>query len=97
MNKGKKNPRVTIIGVPTNSSGKTDGVAKGPSALRRAGLIDALASHCEVRDYGDVLFSQPIPQRSTDSGIIAERSLISMIYAVKQLNGMDCIIALRTY
>jgi arginase len=84
MNKRKKNPKVTIIGVPTNSSGKIDGVARGPSALRRAGLIDALASHCDVHDYGDVLFSQPILQRSTESGIIAERSLISMIYAVRR-------------
>jgi arginase len=38
-----KDPMVTIIGVPTNSSGKIDGVARGPSALRQAGLIDVLA------------------------------------------------------
>jgi arginase len=74
---------VTIIGVPTNSSGKIDGVARGPSALRQAGLIDVLANYCDVHDYGDVLFSQPIPEKSADSGVFAERSLVSMIYAVR--------------
>ena len=83
MSNRKKDPMVTIIGVPTNSSGKIDGVARGPSALRRAGLIDVLANYCDVHDYGDVLFSQPIPEKSADSGIIAERSLVSMIYAVR--------------
>ena len=83
MSKRKKDPVITIIGVPTNSSGKLDGVARGPSALCRAGLIDVLASFCDVHDYGDVLFSQPIPEKSADSGIIAERSLVSMIYAVR--------------
>jgi arginase family enzyme len=60
MSKKKKDPMVTIIGVPTNSSGKIDGVARAPSALRRAGLIDVLSDYCDVHDYGDVLFSQPI-------------------------------------
>ena len=83
MSKRKKDPMVTIIGVPTNSSGKIDGVARGPSALRRAGLIDVLSSYCDVHDYGDVLFSQPTPEKSADSGIIADRSLVSMIYAVR--------------
>ena len=36
-----------------------------------------------MHDYGDVLFSQPIPEKSADSGVIAERSLVSMIYAVR--------------
>ncbi|MFZ0897029.1 MAG: hypothetical protein WAZ77_21215 [Candidatus Nitrosopolaris sp.] len=52
MSKRKKDPMVTIIGVPTNSSGKIDGVARGPSALRKAGLIDVLSSYCvSPRDH----------------------------------------------
>jgi len=76
---------ITIIGVPTSSSGMMEGVARGPSVLRRAGLIDVLATYCDVQDYGDVLFSQPIPEKSADSGVIAERSLVSMIYAVNNV------------
>ena len=81
--KEKTDPKVTIIGVPTNSSGNIDGVARGPSALRQAGLIEELANYFDVHDYGDVLFSQPVPEKGVCSGIIAERSLISMIYAVR--------------
>ncbi len=32
MTRRKTDPKVTIIGVPTNSSGNLDGVARGPSA-----------------------------------------------------------------
>ena len=82
MPRRKTDPKVTIIGVPTNSSGCIDGVARGPSALRQAGLVEELSNYFDVHDYGDVLFSQPVPEKSTSSGIIAERSLASMIYAV---------------
>jgi arginase len=83
MARRKTDPKVTIIGVPTNSSGNIDGVARGPSALRQAGLIEELSNYFDVHDYGDVLFSQPVPEKSACSGIIAERSLVSMIYAVR--------------
>jgi len=83
MARRKTDPKVTIIGVPTNSSGNIDGVARGPSALRQARLIEELANYLDVHDYGDVLFSQPVPEKSAYSGIIAERSLVSMIYAVR--------------
>ena len=75
-------PRIGIIGVPTNSAGTTDGVARAPQALREAGLINALARHCDVKDYGDVSFVAPSPERGS-SGIIAESSLVSMIHAVQ--------------
>jgi arginase len=84
MARSKADPKVTIIGVPTNSSGNIDGVARGPSALRQAGLVEELANYFDVHDYGDVLFSQPVPEKSACSGIIAERSLVSMIYAVRK-------------
>lgn len=73
-----------VIGVPTNSSGRTDGVARAPQALRRAGLIDALQRVYNVRDYGDVAMVAPTPERSWISGIIAEESLISMTQGVQQ-------------
>ena len=74
-------PRIGVIGVPTNSAGTTDGVARAPQTLRMAGLIDALARHWNVKDYGDVSFVAPSSERGC-SGIIAESSLISMIHTV---------------
>lgn len=83
MARRKTDPKITIIGVPTNSSGKIDGVARGPSVLRQAGLVEELDNYFDVHDYGDVFFSQPVPERSACSGIIAERSLVSIIFAVR--------------
>jgi arginase len=83
MARRKSDPKVTIIGVPTNSAGNIDGVARGPAALRQAGLVKELANYFDVHDYGDVLFSHPVSEKSACSGIIAERSLVSMIYAVR--------------
>lgn len=74
---------VSLIGVPTNSAGKRDGVAKAPAVLRRAGLLDALRRACDVRDEGDVSFPKPIEERDPESGIIAYRSLASMVRNVR--------------
>jgi arginase len=76
-----------IIGVPTNSSGTTEGVARAPQALRRAGLIDTLQHVSDVKDYGDVAVLAPTSERSQASGIIAEESLLSMTQDVQQAVG----------
>ncbi|RJQ29428.1 arginase family protein [Candidatus Parcubacteria bacterium] len=73
--------KIRLIGVPTNSTGKKDGVARAPQALRREGLVDALARHCDVYDVGDVEFLEPEPKRQ--NGIIAYDSLVSMVYSVR--------------
>jgi arginase len=89
----RENPKLTIIGVPTNSSGKSDGVAKAPSAVRRAGLIQALSHYCEIYDEGDVTFAIPTTDRDPDSGIIGYDIFISMVRAVyKSVNN-----ALKNY
>jgi arginase len=77
-----------VIGVPTNSSGRTDGVARAPQALRAAGLIDDFQRVYDVKDYGDVVITAPTPERSPTSGIIAEESLISMTQGVQQAVGL---------
>jgi arginase len=76
--------RLGVIGVPTNSSGRTDGVARAPEALRAAELIDALQRAYDVKDYGDVSMLPPVPERSLNSGIIAEDALLAMIQSVQQ-------------
>jgi arginase len=78
----QENPKLSVIGVPTNSSGKSDGVAKAPNAVRRAGLIQVLGHYCEIYDEGDVTFTLPITDRDPDSGIIGYETFISMVQAV---------------
>jgi arginase family enzyme len=53
--------QLAVIGVPTNSSGIADGVARGPAALRARGLVSALAANVAVADLGDVAVG-PWPQ-----------------------------------
>jgi arginase len=73
--------KIRLIGVPTNSAGRKDGVARAPQALRRAGLVDALTQYCDVYDAGDVEFLEPESKRQ--NGIIGYDSLVSMVYSVR--------------
>ncbi|MGH7909767.1 MAG: arginase family protein, partial [Thermodesulfobacteriota bacterium] len=76
---------LSLIGVPTNSAGKVNGVAGAPRALRRAGLLKALSKSNQVHDAGDVSFQRPATtKRDVRSGIIAIRSLASMILSVRE-------------
>jgi arginase len=68
---------VRVIGVPFNSSGHGEGVARAPAALRRAGLIARLGA----ADGGDVAFAPLRPERSGRSGLLAEDALVSMVAA----------------
>lgn len=75
--------QIGLIGVPSNSSGLDNGVARAPKVLREAGLVAALRKHVDVIDFGDVEFLQPISERDSDSGIIATKSFASMLEAVR--------------
>ena len=76
--------QLTVVGVPFNSSGLTDGVARAPAALRRAGLVAGLAARLEAGDAGDVGFDPPTPERSPASGLLAERALVSMVAGTRR-------------
>jgi arginase len=76
--------RVQVVGVPFNSSGRDDGVARAPAALRRAGLVARLAGRAGVDDTGDVGFEPPRPERSTRSGLLSERALVSMVQRTRE-------------
>jgi arginase len=65
---------VTILGVPTNSSGKPGGVANAPAALRRAGLT----GHSTAVDAGDVTVDPPVGIRG-DDGVIDGAILASTL------------------
>ena len=74
---------IGLLGVPTNSSGKTDGVARGPMALREAGLVEAVGRHAEVRDHGDVTLPDPSPARDVDSHVIDPDGLGALVARVR--------------
>lgn len=74
---------LSLIGVPTNSAGRKDGVAGAPSALRTAGLAQALGRSFTVRDEGDVRFAEPTAVRDPESGVIAPGTLASMALGVR--------------
>uniref|UniRef100_A0A8I3N3J6 Arginase-1 n=1 Tax=Canis lupus familiaris TaxID=9615 RepID=A0A8I3N3J6_CANLF len=48
---------IGIIGAPFSKGQPRGGVEKGPTALRKAGLLEKLKEQdCDVKDYGDVPF-----------------------------------------
>jgi arginase len=69
---------VELIGVPTNSSGTVDGVARAPAVLRQRGLSAALAGRPGFTDAGDLALPAPQSRRGP-SGLLAEDALITMI------------------
>ena len=77
---------VVLIGVPTNSSGTADGVARAPAVLRERGLAAALAGRPGFTDAGDLALAAPRPRRGP-SGLLAEDALIVMIGQVREAVG----------
>jgi len=77
---------VVLIGVPTNSSGTADGVARAPGVLRERGLAAALAGRPGLTDAGDLALAGPRPRRGP-SGLLAEDALIVMIGQVREAVG----------
>jgi arginase len=77
---------LALIGVPVNSSGTLDGVARSPAVLRQRGLATALARHPGFTDAGDLVLPVPVPVRGP-SGLLAEDALVAMIGHVAQAVG----------
>jgi arginase len=77
---------VVLIGVPTNSSGTADGVARAPGVLRERGLAAALAGRPGFTDVGDLALAAPRARRGP-SGLLAEDALIVMIGQVREAVG----------
>ena len=76
--------RFGLIGVPTNAFGRADGVARAPSVLRDAGLVEALSPGT---DYGDVPLLPPRPHRDAATGIIDPAGLAAMVTGVRSAVG----------
>ena len=78
---------VGLLGVPTNSAGTNDGVARAPAALREAGLVEALERSSSVVDYGDVSLPDPSPVRDPEIGVIDPDGLRTMVASVRERVG----------
>lgn len=74
---------IGLLGVPTNSAGMIDGVARGPLVLREEDLIDVLRRHAEVYDYGDVSLPDPTPARDAASHVIDPGGLGVLVARVR--------------
>lgn len=74
---------IAVLGVPTNSAGTTDGVARAPSALRDEGLVEALSAQGPVVDAGDAPLASPSPERDPSSQVIDPDGLKAMVATVR--------------
>jgi arginase len=74
---------IGLLGVPTNSAGTIDGVARGPAVLREVGLVDALHRSVTVRDYGDVALPYPSPTRASVSHVIDPDGFDALVARVR--------------
>ena len=74
---------IGLLGVPSNSAGTMDGVARAPQALREADLVDVLRRHAEVHDYGDVTLPDPSPARDARSHVIDPDGLGALVAGVR--------------
>jgi arginase len=75
---------IGLLGVPTNSSGRIDGVARSPKALREEGLVDAIRQHAVVHDYGDVALPIPSPERDAETHVIDPHGLDVLVARVQE-------------
>jgi len=74
---------IGLLGVPSNSAGTTDGVARAPAALREAGLVEALRAHREVHDYGDLTLPDPSPERDDVTLLIDPGGLVTLVAHIR--------------
>jgi arginase len=74
---------IGLLGVPTNSAGTVDGVARGPLVLREERLVDVLRRHAEVHDYGDVTLPNPSSTRDSRSHVIDPDGLGVLVARVR--------------
>jgi arginase len=70
---------IGVLGVPANSAGTTEGVAWAPTALRHAGLVEALHGVAPTVDYGDLDLPAPTPERDPTTRVIDPAGLRALV------------------
>jgi arginase len=73
---------IGVIGVPANSAGTTDGVARAPKALRDAGLVETLQGVIPAVDYGDLDLPAPSSERDPRTHVIDPAGLRGLVRLV---------------
>jgi arginase len=76
-------PAIGLLGVPSNSAGMTDGVARASAVLREYGLLEALREVTQVHDYGDVALPDPSPERDDATLLIDPGGLVTLVVRVR--------------
>ncbi len=75
---------IGLLGVPTNSAGRSDGVARAPEALRAAGLASAIRQATTLVDYGDVSLPEPSAGRDPETQVIDPDGLRVLVERVRE-------------
>jgi arginase len=78
---------VGLVGIPTNSNGTTGGVARAPAALREAGLVEVLEHHVDLRDFGDLVLPEPMPERDVETHLINPGGVARLVPLVRDAVG----------
>ena len=74
---------IGLLGVPTNSAGRSDGVANAPGALRAVGLTSAIEQVTTLVDYGDVTLPEPSAGRDAGTQVIDPNGLRALVERVR--------------
>jgi arginase len=74
---------IGVVGIPANSAGRPDGVARAPGVLRAAGLVEGLGRLSDIRDYGDVDLPEPSADRDPETGLIDPYALVRLVLATR--------------
>ncbi|MGH2680230.1 MAG: arginase family protein [Actinomycetota bacterium] len=74
---------IGLLGVPANSAGSSDGVARAPKALRDAGLVGALEGVSPTNDRGDLTLPDPSAERDPETHLIDPAGLRALVDGVR--------------
>jgi arginase len=73
---------IGVLGVPANSAGTTDGVARASKALRDEGLVETLQRVVPAVDYGDLELPAPAADRDPTTHVIDPGGLRALMRLV---------------
>ncbi len=79
--------RLLLIGVDFDSCARDGAVADAATELRRLGLVDRLALRHDVVDWGELITSAPVAERSAASGLLNEEALLLLVRRLRDAVG----------
>ena len=79
--------RLLLIGVDFDSCARDGAVADAATELRRLGLVDRLVLRHDVVDWGELITSAPVAERSAASGLLNEEALLLLVRRLRDAVG----------